>query len=197
MRARRAAALALSGLVSQAGCSFWRPRPDQTRFYVLTEASAPPSATRAPAALVALGPVHLAAYLDRPQLVTRVAPNEVVIAEAERWAEPLDGALAATLARNLARALGSDAVLPPGDGAAHAAFEAALAVSRCERISAREVELAVRWTIRDDSGRVRLTRESRLRQATAGSGAGDAVAALSQALAALSVELAAALRELR
>jgi uncharacterized lipoprotein YmbA len=128
---------------------------------------------------------------------SRARRNRPAKSEAERWAEPLEDALASTLGRDLLSALGSDAVvIRPWDAAVHPAFEVAVDVSRFQRVSAEAVELAARWTIRDDAGRVRLARESHLRQATAGGDARAAVAALSQALAALSLELATAIRGL-
>ena len=49
--------------------------------------------------------------LDRPQLVTRVGGNRMVLADFDSWVEPLPGMFARVLAENLALLLGTDDVL--------------------------------------------------------------------------------------
>src|SRR5581483_8730221 len=103
--ARRSLAFALAVfLLGAAGCSsLLEPRPDPSRFYLLTPQ--PPAGEVSPASAggslsVGLGPITMPAYLDRPQTVTRVGANELRISEVDRWAEPL--------AKNFARVLGQD-----------------------------------------------------------------------------------------
>jgi uncharacterized lipoprotein YmbA len=77
-----------------AGCSdlaVLQPKPDVSRFFYL-QLSDSPDETEAvledPA--IAIGPSSLARHLDQPRMVTYREDNEIVYADYERWAEPLD-----------------------------------------------------------------------------------------------------------
>ena len=79
--------------------------PPRERFYTLDAPEPPVAADGAPS--ISVGPVSIPELVDRPQLVVRVRPNEVVLTEQERWAEPLRGAITRVVAANLAAALGA------------------------------------------------------------------------------------------
>jgi uncharacterized lipoprotein YmbA len=192
-RAFAIVALCVGGL----GCSFMKPSTDPTTFYVLTSTTASPAAvTSERMQVIGLGPIHLPEYLDRPQLVTRVAANQLRISDVERWAEPLGDALASRLKDDLAPLLSNDQIsLYPWDPTLHPDADVAIDVLRFERISDQSVELGARWTIRDATGRVRNAKESHLREPAAGADAQSAVAALSRAVAALGREIAEAIQD--
>src|SRR5262249_23921679 len=71
-----------------AGC-FGASRP--ARFYTLdpVQVRDSPGSTSTDAVL-AVGPIDLPDYVDRPQIVTRTGSNELVIAEFDRWGGSLD-----------------------------------------------------------------------------------------------------------
>jgi uncharacterized lipoprotein YmbA len=106
-------ALAGSGLLALAGCVSFKRTPG-ARFFVLrslvepktAEAAAPPVE-----GFVGLLPVRIPGALDRPQLVTWTAPNELRLDEFLRWAEPLDEGATRTLAEDLAALLPRDRIL--------------------------------------------------------------------------------------
>ena len=86
-------------------------RSPSSRFYLLD-----PVSDRAPApkgkpfsdprcVSIGIGPVEIPSYLDQPEIVTRVSPNEIRLAEFERWAEPLKDNLPRVLAQNLSALL--------------------------------------------------------------------------------------------
>ena len=111
-RARRAVAvsLALAGLAGMGGCV---GRSSAARFYVLTPVAATgvaAASTQGSGLIVSVGPVTLPSYLNRPQIVTRLAGGEVDLAEFDRWAEILIEAVPRVLAEDLGRLLGSDRV---------------------------------------------------------------------------------------
>lgn len=54
---------------------------------------------------IGIGPIEIPDYLDREQIVTRVTPNEIKLAEFERWAEPLKDNFTRVLAKNLSTLL--------------------------------------------------------------------------------------------
>jgi uncharacterized lipoprotein YmbA len=71
-------------------------------FYVLTAAGPVPSGGGVG---IGVGPVALAEYLDRPNLVTQQAPNQLAVAEDHRWAGELSASIARVTAANLGRQL--------------------------------------------------------------------------------------------
>ena len=66
-------------------------------FYLLTPMSAAP-AVRGSGPIVGVGPVRLADYLDRPQIVSRAAPNRLQVSEVHRWGGSLQDNLLLVLA---------------------------------------------------------------------------------------------------
>lgn len=54
---------------------------------------------------IGVGPVSLAAYLDRPNLVFQETGNRIAIAESHRWAGDLENNISTVLAANLGRRL--------------------------------------------------------------------------------------------
>ena len=188
----RRAYLLLLPMLLGAGCSFLKPSVDPTTYYVLT-ATATTAAPNPQPRVVGVEPVHLPEYLDRPQLVTRIGPNQLRISDIERWAEPLGDALTSTLRQDVAAALPDAMVVVQPDVSQHVDAQIVVEVMRFERVADNAVELAVRWKLRDGSGNVQLAKDARIRQATTDAKAPAAVAALSQALATLAAELAAAI----
>ncbi len=82
-----------------AGCA----QPTKT-FYVLTASGSVPSGGGVG---IGVGPVTLAEYLDRPNLVILEAPNQLSVAESHRWAGELSASVARVTAANLGRLLHS------------------------------------------------------------------------------------------
>ncbi len=107
MKRRPSARVILVGglaLVSAGACSL-KSETAPSRFYMLrslpTVASSPATQGAGSDPVLVLGPVRIAAYLDRPQIVTKGSGSEVKLSEFERWAEPLTDNIKAVLASNL------------------------------------------------------------------------------------------------
>jgi uncharacterized protein len=126
----------------------------RARLYVLEPL---PRAVEAPApadrATLAVGPLTIPEYLDRPQIVTRGAPGEIAAAEFDRWAEPLKQGLARAIAENLAILLAKDKIpvfVIPGAGSAD--YRLAIAVTRLDGALPGEAVLDATWSIIDADG---------------------------------------------
>jgi uncharacterized protein len=177
-----------------AGCAVTTP----TRFYTLSSLlAAPGEATKAaPHELaVGVGPVTLPEYLNRPQIVTRTGSNRVVLAEFDSWAEPLDGLFARVLTENLSLLLGTDDIVPlPLRRPIRLDYDVEVNVTRFDVDGAGNAVLDARWLIyRDVSGElVHSARSTIVEPAPTDDEATD-VQALSQALGAMSREIAAAI----
>lgn len=91
----------LAAAAAGPGCSLVpAPKPDPTRFFVLTAAPAEAAPVRG---MVALRPIEVPAYLRQPALVVRQGDNEVKFREVARWGEPLEQGLARVLGEQLRR----------------------------------------------------------------------------------------------
>src|SRR3546814_11447622 len=84
-------------------------------------------------AVIAVAPVTLPAYLDRPDIVTRSTDNRLELADFDDWAEPLDDNITRVLAENLGHLLRTDrvVVLPSASDAIDT--EVRVDISRFER----------------------------------------------------------------
>lgn len=82
-----------------AGCA----SPAKT-FYVLNASGPMPSGGGTG---IGVGPITLAEYIDRPNLVIQQAPNQLAVAEDHRWAGDLSASIARVTAANLGRQLGT------------------------------------------------------------------------------------------
>jgi uncharacterized lipoprotein YmbA len=187
----------LCAVVFTVGCTSVLPKPVKSDFFVLTALE--PAASPAPtpdAPSVLLGRVALPPYLDRPELVTRLANNQLRVDDVELWGEPLRDGCPRTIEQDLAALLGGARVHHlPWTLAVPPDLVVAVEVRRFEPTAAGKVELAASWSIHDGRGEnERLRRETRLSYPVGGSGPRAAVGSMSEALAALSREIAEGVR---
>jgi uncharacterized lipoprotein YmbA len=185
-------------LIVIGGCG----RTQTARFYTLNALTDPSTERQAVASdqdiALGLGPIRLPEYLDRPQIVTRVSPNEVRFAEYHRWAGPLAGDLSNILAENLASLLGTDHIaLYPWKSTTPIDCRVEIEVSRFDGKPGDTVLLQSQWIVfSKDRTNVLRTKTSSLSEPVDGSGYEALVAAHSRALAALAREIAEAVRSL-
>ena len=139
---RLASCVLLFALVAGTGCA--SPR---SNFYTLNAAAKP--VTTGAAYSVAVGPVSVPAAVDRPQIVVRLAPNQVAIDEFHRWASPLPDAIARVVAENLAAMLGTPHVTVfTRPTAAGAQYRVLIDVLRFESAPGEAASLDAVWTVR-------------------------------------------------
>jgi uncharacterized lipoprotein YmbA len=120
---RRLTGLLLTGATfALLGCTAITAITDATRYYVLSPSpeTSGTSRTALSSAGIGVGPIVIPGYLDRLQIVTRGANDEIEISTYHRWAEPLDSGIAETLADDLAAQIGNEriAVFPWRGGVA-------------------------------------------------------------------------------
>ncbi len=201
MKRRPSAEVILVGslaLASAGACSI-KSETAPSRFYMLrslpTDASSPATQGAGGPVLV-LGPVRIAAYLARPQIVTKGSGSEVKLSEFERWAEPLMDNIKTVLANDLSVLVPTErlsfypARLPPDVD-----LRIAVEVLRFDGSLGGQDVLEARWRLfGSDAEEPIFTRRSRFEQATGGLGYDAFVEALNRALEAFSREVA---REIR
>jgi uncharacterized lipoprotein YmbA len=154
---------------------------------------------QAPPAVIAIGPVSLPDYLDRPQIVTRQSAYQLELAANDRWAAPLYDMLPRVLVEDLALRLPSDRIVSfPEIGDASFDYRVAVQVSRFDVDAAGEAALATRWQLYAPSApRALLVADDTLQQRVEGRGFGAYAAALSAALADLGDRIARAVNSTR
>jgi len=184
----RLGSIALVALAT-AGCA-----SAPARFYTLDSTA---TTERAPAARYAIvvGPVSIPAAVDRPQFVVQVAPNQVTIDEFNRWAAPLDDAIARAVAGDLAVLLGTTrvATAPVPDGFAPT-YRVTIDVQRFDTVPGEAVTIDAVWAVRPSAGGDAASGRTLAREPVQGAGFGAIAAAHSRALATVSNDIAAAVR---
>lgn len=197
---RRAVVLSAAVLLF-AGCL--SPREDPTRFYVLStsDASGTDGTSDAiPTSVdIGVGPFTIPGYLDRPQFVRRLGPNEVSPVEQARWAETLGEGFERVLAENL------DLLLPmarvhdhPWRASTRAEWIVSGNISQFEADGSGDVVLDVTWRVYGADGKTTsLGARSVIRATGGGASVGADVAAMSEVVGRLSVMVADSLRALQ
>jgi uncharacterized lipoprotein YmbA len=181
-----AAALAASCML--AACS--TPEP---RYYVLGATGISAGERSSAGAPVLLTVVAIPAQVDRPQIVLAGAASEVLIEDGHRWAEPLQGAIAQALARDLASTLGEERVTTDVTGAAWTGYRAEVRILAFESRLDSGVRIDARWELRGSA--VARTGTASV-QEPAGTGFEGLVQAHSRALARISSAIAADVKNL-
>jgi uncharacterized lipoprotein YmbA len=195
MTARRITDLVGAAVIAAAlaGCGTTAP----ARFYTLDSTAAPIGASVASASVasasVMVGPVTVPASVDRPEMVVRVAPNRVEVDEFNRWDAPLQDSIARAVAGDLAAQLGSPNVTTAPLANFNPDYRVIINVQRFESTPGKSALVEAVWTVRSAAtGDVRSGRT--VAHETVQNGGYQALAAAhSQALTALSADIASAI----
>lgn len=147
-------------------------------------------------AAISVGPVELPDYVDRSQIVTRISPNKLNLAEFDQWAEPLKESFSRILMENLSILLCADPIsLYPSRGPTEIDYRVEVEVIRIDGSLGEQATLVAHWMILDERDRrVLLTRKSNLSSPAQGGGYEALVLAQSQTIAALSRDIAEAIK---
>ena len=171
-------------------------RTPPAKFYVLqpVELSSPGRSLPRDVAL-AVGPVAIPADIDRAEIVTRDAGNEVSFSEYHRWAGPLAKSIASVMAQNIGTLLATDRVTPfTRENIFQPTHRVVVNINRYDSQLSKEFRLNATWSIKELKGsKLLLVQNSIIRESLASSTYEGLVAAQSKALAALSQKIAAAL----
>ncbi|HVO26528.1 MAG TPA: PqiC family protein, partial [Candidatus Margulisiibacteriota bacterium] len=163
-------------------------------FYTLDSAA---TADAAPAAryTVLVGPVSVPATVDRPEFVVQVAPNRVDVDEFNRWAAPLNDAIARAVAGDLAVLLGTQDVAVAPLANFNATYRVSINVQRFDSIQGEAALLDAVWAVSKTGDGPPRSGRTLAREAVQGKGYDTLAAAHSRALAKLSADIAAAIRQ--
>jgi len=167
------------------------------RFYTLTslqeEKSSPAIEMAERQGIIAVGPVEIADYLDRPQIVRRDGATSVTLLEVDRWAGSLQADVARVLLDNLAVLLGPGGyVVLPWETTPLPDGRIQVSVTRFEGTDQDTVVLDALWTLNGkEKGDILAAGNTVIVETAGGGGAGGMVEAMNRALAELSRRIAA------
>lgn len=157
-----------------------------------------PATTEAGKMVLGIGPVRLPEYLDRPQIVTRLTPNRLQLADSHRWAEPLSENIPRVLGENLSALLGTDRILLyPWPSSRTTDYQLLVEVLHFENESDGAARLVALWSVKGkDSGIVLPERRSSHLVPARSQNPEGQVGALNEALGSFCREIAQELRPL-
>ena len=157
--------IGLAVLGVMAGCA----SSPSARFYALNTLAAAPQAVQRGDLAIALGPIDLPTYLDRPQIVTRSGGNRLSVDEFNRWGGLLEEEIGRLMADYLGRRLGTERIYSyPSRVAPETRYRVAIDIRRLDGGLGGEVVLDAAWSLIDErSGAVVKTRQQSYRETVA------------------------------
>ena len=173
-----------------------------TRFYVLSSLRSGETAVRPVADMgdvaLGVGPVRIPGKIDRLQIVTLVARNEIRLAGLAEWGDPLGAGFTRVMAENLALLLNTEKVsIFPWLKATRTDYQVTVDVVDFIGAPGEDARLRAWWTIFGDDGRTELSkRYSRLETEVSGDDIAAMVQAQSLLVGTFSRQIAEALKAL-
>jgi uncharacterized lipoprotein YmbA len=188
-----AASLAMS-LVIVSGCA---PKGPPPIMYVLDSQAPAMLPAFEKGLVVGLGPVEVAPYLNRNQIVTRETGSRLGLSEQHQWAEPLKDGFTRVLLVNLGVALDSNMVFAlPLRKRRDLDFEIPVEILRFDGELGKEVVVGARWSVLEgESQKILKTQVTVIREPLSSPSYEDFVATLSRIMAQLGQEIAAVVEE--
>ena len=175
-------------------------RSPEPKFYTLTPVQDQFIGRRSnPAqnAVIGIGPVKLADYLDKSQIVTRTSAEQLVKSEFNRWAGSFKDNFINVLADDLGFLLSDQQIyLYPFRPSMPIDYQITVDVIRYDGRLGDAAYLEARWSIlQGQEKKLFKMNRSSIREPVTGPDYGDLVAAQSRAVAKLSREIAAAIQQ--
>jgi uncharacterized lipoprotein YmbA len=165
------------------------------RTYILSATSGPAGSTPRPAPVVGVGPVTIPAYLDQAPMVVREGAGEVRLSRGHQWAEPLKDGVARVVAENLALLIPTEAVvLFPWRSPRTVTYRVTMEIFRFDGSLGGSMRLTAQWRLLDGHGKELVLRAVSLDEPAPEPSYAALVAAQDRLLAAVSRDIAAAIR---
>jgi uncharacterized protein len=177
----------------------------QSRFYSLNSLSSPEPAPRTTpvgnGVIVAIGPVVIPDYLDRPEIMTRTGQNEMQVNEYRRWAEDLQSNLSRAIVENLSVLLPAERysvirLLPAIQTKLPIRYRVMVDVTRFDATPGGTVILEAEWSVYGMDKEMPVMQKSSIGQTVSGADFADMVAAMSKTIEGLSRDIAAKVTDL-
>jgi len=195
MRLRPLRLIGLAAIVlTIAGCGTTPP----TRFYTLSPEIPVPANTQQvqQKVIIGIGPIEVAPYLERNQIVTRTGPTRLEVKEFDRWAASIESNIEDVLAINLSRLLPDTRPIVRPWPDADAQYTILIKFLRFDSDAAGNVQIQASWGIQSQSTQsMALIRDADIFQPSVGTDYTAITENMSTALATLSTQIAAELEQ--
>jgi hypothetical protein len=120
--------------------------PTPKTYYYLLQPTENTDTMSAKAYSVGIGPIAVAEYLQRPQMIT-TEDNKINYSDFQRWGEPLDKAFTRVIAMNLAASLNNNNIIPfPWRSDEIPEIRVRIIVTELNRVG-DQASLTVRWNV--------------------------------------------------
>ena len=141
---------------------------------------------------IGIGPVKVAKYLERPEIVTLDNQNQLQFAEFDRWADSLQNQIPVILMENISILLKTDQIsLYPWRTNVPMNYQIIVEIIKLNTVSNGNVELVARWNIfSKNAKRIISMRKTTIQESIKLQGYNGAVIAQSKLLAKLSYQIA-------
>lgn len=179
-------------LISLAAALFASCAPSKSYYVLSSEGPAPSGGGIA----IGVGPVALAGYLDRPNLVFQETDNRMSVAESHRWAGDLEENIARVTAANLGRQMRTGNVRTyPWASDGELRYQVAIDVRQLHGTHGGDAVIEASWRVYSlPDRRMITTRSWSGTEPTKADGYDELVAAESRLLARLATEISRTLR---
>ncbi len=187
----------ITAAILSGGCLGRSPSPT---FYALTPVQDQYVSRRSSPfqnAVIGIGPVKLAEYLDESLIVTRTSDNELAKAQFNRWVGSFKDNFINVMADDIGFLLATDRIyLYPWRLSVPIDYQVTVDVVRCDGRLGAEAWLEARWSVfKGPEKKLLKMSRSNIREPVTGTDYAALVAAQSRALAKLSQEIVAAIKE--
>ncbi len=184
-----------AALLVLAGCATTPP----PTFYQLSETASTQLSGLQRGLAVGVGPINVAPYLDRPQIVIRGAGHKLELSEFNRWVEPLTDSISRVIIINLSNELQSTRVfkIPRRNKTIPLEFRVEIDIARFDGELGGDALLVARWTLYGRQDKALVTQVSIIRESSGGEGFDLLIAAQNRTLQNLSQEILAAIKKHR
>ena len=168
-------------------------------FYQLSETASTQLSGLERGLAVGIGPINVAPYLDRPQIVIRGEGHRLELSEFNRWVEPLTDSISRVIIINLSNELESTRVfkIPRRNKTIPLEFRVEIDIARFDGELGGDAILAARWTLYGRQDKALVTKISIIRESSGGEGFDLLIAAQNRTLQNLSREILAAIKKHR
>ena len=144
--------------------------------------------------VILVGPVRIASFLDKGQLIKQQSAYAITIEEQHRWAGDLQEMLSDALVNNLSLELHSNTVYPYLENRGIEGLQLEITLLHFERDVNGQALLQARWKIIDTNQTLLYSKASTFTKQPENSGYSSVVQGLSIGLSSLSKEIADAIR---
>jgi uncharacterized protein len=147
--------------------------------------------------LISIGPIEIADYLDRPQIVTRTSENRVQFSEFERWGGSVKSEISRVLVENISALLGKDGVTAiPWRSTYRAVFiSVPVTIYRLDAMPGGTLSFEATWGILSSDGKtVETMRDAAFTLPLSGTDYEAIVQTISSAMGKLSSDMVPAIR---